>query len=275
MNNLFRKVIITIIMIIICGVVLFLSIIAWFNNKEVITKNIDINISSLDNISFSIDKDNYKDNLSIDDFKDIPNTLEGVSTDTKVSKEKDVSFYKISTYIDDNKEYIIADKDKDNYLLLDFYIKSDKDNILYLSNASNILIDNYDKSIRLLFISDNNTVLFEPNYDIHNERGIHKALVCYDKIISKGPLEEKLSYYGVSKKINKEDKILANKYNLDYYNYINNSKYFINNEDLEIMDIKKGINKMRVYLWIESEDIDYDEEMIFKGLQLNIIFNSK
>ena len=66
-----------------------------------------------------------------------------------------------------------------------------------------------------------------------------------------------------------------NEYNLDYYTLVSSGTSFVDNNDLKIMDISKGISKIDVYLWVESEDVDYDEELLFKGLELNLLLSTK
>ena len=274
MDRAFRKIIFTIIMIAICGGVFIFSTITWFQNTDISIQNVDISISSLESILFSTNQKEWKKVLSNEDFKTgIPSFLEGLSTSFELDEKEKIIFYKVSTNIEDDKDYYLSKKVKNpKVVYLSFSIQSDQDGMLTLHSSSDVLTSDFDKSIRVAFLENHQLKLvWEPHSDVHTEEGIHRALVYYDKIIGLGPGEEILSYRGVKKDITKKDKVLLTSRSNDYFSTISPK----NNENgLDCFAIKKGITDIEVYLWIESQDVDYDENFDFQRLQLSLQFSS-
>ena len=267
MDGVLKKIIFTIIMIFFSGGVFIFSIYTWFHPYKSEIHPIDFTISSNDSITFSSNGKDFKRVLTREDFLELPKSLEGVST----TFDGDISFYKSFSYFDGDKEYITSKKDNKSYLELSFSIQSDNDAMLYLSLLSPINIGNFDKSVRVGFIQGDSKIIWEPNSDIHSEEGVHKALVYYDKIVDLNNNKEVLEYRGIKKEISKKDKVLA---------YSKNSNYFstvkpLNQSTIECFSLKKGIQKVKIYLWIESQDVDYNENDLFEQLQFSFLFTTK
>ena len=139
MDRVLRKVFLTIIMIIVCGSLFIFSTFVWFHNNSIKSSNIDVTISSLDDITLSVDKKNWSNVLANDDFSNIPKKLEGLSTTGVIDDKKDMSFYKVSYYTVDNKDYYLVKKESSPKVLsLSFYLNSKEDGNLYLSSNSNV-----------------------------------------------------------------------------------------------------------------------------------------
>ena len=275
MDRVLRKVFLTIIMIIVCGSLFIFSTFVWFHNNSIKSSNIDVTISSLDDITLSVDKKNWSNVLANDDFSNIPKKLEGLSTTGVIDDKKDMSFYKVSYYTVDNKDYYLVKKESSPKVLsLSFYLNSKEDGNLYLSSNSNAIIENLDKSIRVGILEENDLkIIWEPFSDIHTEDGVHKALIYYDTITSVGPLEKKIKYRGVLKEIKKEDKVAINSKSESYFRYVNTKETVTNNKsDIECFKVSKGIHKLKVYLWIESQDVDYDDSYLFEQLNFSLQF---
>lgn len=276
MDVVLKKIYFTIIMIFLSGGVLIFSIFTWFHPFKNDISSIDFTISSFDDILFSTTTNDFKKMLTREDFNKIPSSLNGISTVFE-KKDGNITFYKTSNFIENDKEYIISKKDNKSYLELSFYIKSAKNQNLYLSPLSHINIEPFEKSIRVgFFKDDNNKLIWEPNSDIHTKEGVHKALAHYDKIVNEESNKNALEYRGIKSEISKKDKILSYSKDDRYFsNVFVKSTLSMNDSVLECFSLKKGMNKVKVYLWIESQDVDYDENDLFEQLQFSFIFTTK
>ncbi len=174
-----------------------------------------------------------------------------------------------------------------DFIAFDIFLKTATNKPLYLhensyvlpkENAESVGIEN---SARIAFIkegtvpletnigtaqsqktsNENNVYIWEPNYDIHTENGVNNALKTYGIDIPESNANI-LEYDGVTGTVASSLKIkladanatihpdLFKKVDVD----ISTKKEYQGNNYL--FDLEPGITKMRVYLWLEGQDVD-------------------
>lgn len=117
-----------------------------------------------------------------------------------------------------------------------------------------------------------NSYIWEPNADVHNKNAVNYAKDNFDMDIKKDA-EEPISYKGISNafsdKINIKD--INDSLNFtDVSHVITTSKQMKSNQAL--FDISSGITKIRIYLWLEGQDIDMLNKIEVNNLQYNLEF---
>lgn len=176
----------------------------------------------------------------------------------------------------------------------DLYI-TDKSNVTYngeystgIENAirlaiiieGNITADANIKNIQSLKTNDlNNVYIWEPNYNSHKNTGISHAKEIYDLTISNN-MENNIPYDGIKKEFDKAQNItfraasssnypnLFSKVNPKILTVTNNDKY------QKIFELQKGITKIRIYIWIEGQDVDCENGASVGDLSAIIQFST-
>ena len=116
--------------------------------------------------------------------------------------------------------------------------------------------------------------IWEPNYDTHTEYGISNARGVYGIDITNN--SNPVPYDGIKAPITSDKNILlgnANKVTAaDYFDNVTigykttttNAKY------LQIFSLSKGISKVRIYMWIEGQDIDCENNASNGKIKLDL-----
>ena len=120
--------------------------------------------------------------------------------------------------------------------------------------------------------------IWEPNYDTHTEYGIENAREVYQMNITSP--SEALNYDGVLNEIPKiagvtTNNASENKYPM-YFQRVNIDYYTKNNFDnnVQIFSINSGITKIKVYMWIEGQDVDCENNAAIGNVALNLGFST-
>lgn len=189
------------------------------------------------------------------------------------------------------------------YLAFDIFLKTSAASSLYLTEESGVTYNGeqsagIENSMRFAFVVEgnapidtstsalqlmrtstrSNVYIWEPNYNIHTEAAIANARDVYDmNITSPSGI---LSYDGVKAEIPKEAGVLittARKNNFPTYfdnvrvDYATRVGF---NENVQLFDLEAGITKIRVYVWIEGQDIDCENNAADGGMKLNLQFTT-
>ncbi len=221
----------------------------------------------------------------------LPERLEPVSTGGIVSSGL-LNMYYGSATGNTNGDYILSATKSDEsvgsdgkFMAFDLFFKVDNASGVYLTPESTISFlgtknPGVENSIRLGFLDEGTVAIgsalgtiqslrngttdslyiWEPNANAHSSTGISNALSVYG--ISIGSSNSPLSYSGVSSEIKTSANVLLKDANSSKYpNYFTNvdvdyttSSGFSSNE--KVFDFKAGITKMRIYIWIEGQDVD-------------------
>ena len=173
------------------------------------------------------------------------------------------------------------------YIAFDLFFKVDSDTDIYITNNSGVkTTDTTDTGIknasRIAFVTLGNTSagsavatiqalnegtnstvhIWEPNYDSHTAAGVANARDVYSTTTNEGTGNAILSYSGVKSEITTDDNVL-----LGNAKEANDSTKF---KDVSITyktkagfthyipasQLKSGITKVRIYMWVEGQDVD-------------------
>ena len=243
----------------------------------------------------------------------VPSTLEPVSTVGELDNGKVKMFYG-QAMSDINGNYILSsernietesfdEESTGKFIAFDMFLKTNRGGQLYLTPESNITYsgnESYgiENAVRVAFVEEgsstagadlntiqshltndnNNVYIWEPNYNTHSEHGIENALRVYG--IHTTNNGDKLLYDGISNDINSNLGItISNAKNSlypDYFKQVPVDYYTTSGfqENLPIFNLKDGITKYRVYMWIEGQDVDCENNAAVGNVALNLQFTS-
>ncbi len=252
-------------------------------------------------------RDNYPTSLN-----QIPKTLEPVSTVGEVSNGLINIFYgKVENNL--NGDYILTsqknveeegfdENSTGKFITFDLFFKTSESTRLYLTPESIITYGGdysvgIENAMRVAFVNEGNTFtgdssaniqsmmtndsddvyIWEPNYNKHTLSGVANAKNTYGLNIDEESLS--LSYDGVKSEISSSQGIKASnakesiyptlfeKVNISYYTKTDFS------ENIEVFSLNKGITKIRVYMWIEGQDVDCENDASVGNISLNLQFS--
>lgn len=243
----------------------------------------------------------------------IPKTLEPVSTVGELENGKLKMFYGVAEN-DLYGNYILSaersietesfdEESTGKFITFDLFLKTNKESQLYLTPASNVTYGGevsvgIENAVRIAFIeegnvsvntnveiiqslstnSGDNVYFWEPNYNTHTIHGIENALNVYGIVTSENG--ERILYDGISNPISSRLNIKAGnaKHSLypAYFSPVNIDYYTENNftTNKTIFSIKAGITKYRVYMWIEGQDVDCENNASVGNITLNLQFTT-
>ena len=252
--------------------------------------------------------DNYPNNIN-----QLPKVLEPVSTIGNVNNgllevfhgkvENDATYndrYNIEAVKTIEERSLFENSDK-KFLAFDVFLKTYANTKLYLTTDSGATYkDKYvgiENATRFAFVvegstqstdlntiqnlktnSNNNVYIWEPNYDSHTESGILNAKNVYNLDITNNYQE--LPYEGIKNEIPKNLKVAIDKANkANYPNYFDTVKvsYYTKTnftDNVEIFSVNQGITKLRIYMWLEGQDVDCENDASVGSISLNLQFST-
>ena len=117
------------------------------------------------------------------------------------------------------------------------------------------------------------TLLLEPNSDAHTATGAQNASRVYGKVgITEGRGNPQLAYKGIKQTIstgvplNSEE----NTYFADVTTTGIQANFFEGTGVTRALDLEKGITKVRMYMWIEGQDVDCENNASGANLKFDI-----
>ena len=233
----------------------------------------------------------------------LPDTLSGVSTAGAVSGGKMNMFYGYTAergkayYLKSQKETeinCVGDEQCSghHFIAFDmFLLTTNEANLVVTSNSSVVnrgeVDDGGQNAARVGFVvlgsvaenagasaqslmSGQNAVIWEPNYDVHTQMGVEAARNVYG-INTTTSGATRISYYGINQEItNMVDITQTN--SSPYFSLVNpqiaTTKNFI--DDQVLTSIPAGITKIRVYMWLEGQDVDLENNAADGQLTFNL-----
>ncbi len=188
------------------------------------------------------------------------------------------------------EERTTEESNNGDYIAFDVFIKTTAPKTVYLSSDSFVRPKEGDgvgieNSARIAFIkegsmsaetnittvqnlkttNDNNVYIWEPNYDVHTEHGVINARKTYG-IDTTTTNADIIQYDGVVGTVSNSAMVEVGEANAtNYPNLFSNVDVDIytksnNNENKELFDIDAGITKIRVYMWLEGQDVDSENK---------------
>lgn len=125
--------------------------------------------------------------------------------------------------------------------------------------------------------ADSEVVLWEPNYDVHTAAAVAHAKSVYGIDTSEADADQ-LTYYGVNQVIGKELNVPVAS-NETYFTQmtpdISTTAAGISADDYEdLITLQPGVTKVRIYLWVEGQDVDCENNASGSAVTYNLQFSS-
>ncbi len=186
------------------------------------------------------------------------------------------------------------------FIAFDLFFKVSNETPMYLTGNSKIKYLNEDgkgiaNAVRIAFVNEGTvptgtplddiqrlrggtaakTYIWEPNYDVHSTSAVANARDVYG-ITTTTTGGSLIRYDGVINEISKNDNITLRDANsithpslfkavtVDY----STVKDFTNN--VEVFTLPSGITKIRIYMWIEGQDVDCENNASYDDVEFNI-----
>ena len=202
-----------------------------------------------------------------------------------------------------SKETDVDSIEEGNYITFDLFLKTPSPSTIYLTDASGVTYvgeksHGIENAIRYAFIDEgttelgsslttiqglknatNNSVfIWEPNYDVHTTYGVSNAKNTYG-ITTTTENANALSYDGIKNEIKLVDRVyiqnalktkhptLFDTVNVDLYTKTSFEDY------KSIMDLQAGITKIRVYIWLEGQDVDCENNAAAGNIEFKFQFS--
>ena len=243
----------------------------------------------------------------------IPTILEPVSTTGNVAKGKMDMFYGVVTAAaaaDDAAGIKLGDftltasKETDTqgttgkYIVFDAFLKVDKNQPLALTENSDVkadpakgddrglknaarvafvpstkvAADGADKATIQGLVPDGKACIWEPNDDVHTAAAVSAASSIYGQTTSKTGAAP-LPYYGVKAEI-KKPVPLNSTAEASFAKVTPSIQTTESNKDTkEVFGLKKGITKVRIYMWVDGQDVDCENNASGSDITYDVQFS--
>lgn len=262
----------------VCSVVALTSVsYAWFTiGNSGTLDSIDVNVSAADGMQISVDAYDWKSHLTLEDLNKagtIPtNEIMPVSTNGAINNGA-LTMYKGS--LDKDGTTVLADSNSSgNYVMLDLYIKVDNNKTLKLAKDSDVKNKKIGEKAsevhyasRVAFIDlgskadagtaleqlngtgvTGNAFIWEPNADVHTAQAVYQ---------SKGTLEATNSIVANYQGIKGIKENTTNEADFSTVTpSLQTNKGVGVESDAALFQLEAGVNKIRIYIWLEGQDAD-------------------
>lgn len=185
------------------------------------------------------------------------------------------------------------------YIAFDIFLRIDQPSQVYLTTASNVTYKQgaTDKGLqnaaRVAFIDEGNasietepttiqalkngtsSIIWEPNYDVHTAAGVLNAKEIYglDTTTTGGT---QLSYDGIKAAFDIDQGVTLKTASADDFGdyfqavtpTISTTKDFDAQQSL--LNLKAGITKVRIYMWVEGQDVDCENNASGTDISFNV-----
>ena len=185
-----------------------------------------------------------------------------------------------------------------DFVAFDLFFQSSQAQTVYLTSESNVVASGTDKGIqnsaRVAFIKEGSVAygatpaqaqvlkgeiskfFWEPNYDVHTASGVANASNVYG--ISVGQTGgSQLAYLGVKAPIAKANAIELDSDDSNFFGAISPTGSLASGipttSYLNAFDVAEGITKIRIYMWIEGQDVDCEDHASGSALSYNLQFS--
>lgn len=185
------------------------------------------------------------------------------------------------------------------YIAFDIFLRVDQASQVYLTTASNVTYKQgaTDKGLqnaaRVAFIDEGNasietepttiqalkngisSIIWEPNYDVHTAAGVLNAKEIYG-ITTTTTGGTQLSYDGIKAAIDIGKGVTlktANKTSFaDLFETVTPTISTVKDFDAQqsLLNLKAGITKVRIYMWVEGQDVDCENNASGTDISFNV-----
>ena len=115
------------------------------------------------------------------------------------------------------------------------------------------------------------SIIWEPNYDLHTRSGVKNAQQIYG-ITTTEVGGARIPYRGVNQEITGMGVRIDQTQNSPYFSPVTPKIATVQGftTDQSLTTIPRGITKMRIYLWLEGQDVDLENNAAMGKLQFNL-----
>lgn len=206
--------------------------------------------------------------------------------------------------LEDGTGYSLAsDKEVDTrgaegrYIAFDIFLRVDQTTPVYLTTASNIITKEgaADKGLqnaaRVAFIDEGNvadvgdstgaqalkggttSIIWEPNYDVHTAAGVANAKEIYGLDTTTTGASQ-LSYQGIKAEFADSEGVTLKNTNTfsQYFQTVTPTISTVKDFDTQqtLLNLKAGITKVRIYMWVEGQDVDCENNASGTDISFNV-----
>ena len=271
---------------------LAISSYSFFYNEN---KSVNVNVGVSNGIQISVDAKTWKTSINNSDiinnaYKGNKNQLPGELSAVSSAGEVDIStgfmkMFKSLLYVDGNSSNgyrIEAERSYEeegnngDFVAFDIFVLSNEDGAVYLSNNSDVIAKENtcaSDAVRVAFLyqgvsDDSDEVIGLKGASSYNEESQDTNIIWEPNNIKES------SYYAVNQDIN-ENANVDYKSNGEEFTLITPSiqtpeSNSVNGSSKTLFNLKKGINKIRIYAWIEGQDSDCYNNITASDIMYNI-----
>lgn len=193
------------------------------------------------------------------------------------------------------------------FIAFDIFLKNENDETLYLTNESKVTFRNSDTGIknatRIAFVvlghtttsdtaaniralnagTSSDVIIWEPNYDVHTDNGVANAVSPYGiNTLNVGSGNAWVPYSGVKAAVPSSANIKREQatqtLNSTYFQDVDPTiKTVENYTDYQTLladgGLEAGITKIRVYMWVEGQDVDCENNASGGEIRFDLQFS--
>lgn len=189
-------------------------------------------------------------------------------------------------------------KDKGDFVVFDLFFQSSTRQNVYLTSNSKVLATGTDKGIqnaaRVAFIDEGYVafgapatdaqalkgatlkMIWEPNSDVHTASGAQNANDVYHTPVNQTGAD-KLAYNGVKAPIAKAADIPLDSNNSQYFSAVTTvgsvAAGIPTDAYINAFEVQEGVTKIRIYMWIEGQDVDCEDHASGSSLSYDLQFS--
>jgi len=202
------------------------------------------------------------------------------------------------------KNYLVTERSTESrgtegdFVVFDLFFQSSEAQTVYLTSESSVVASGTDKGIqnaaRVAFIKEGSVeygstaeqaqaikgeeskLIWEPNYDVHTASGVANALNVYGITVGQTGGSQ-LTYRGVKGAIAKDNHVELNQSPDAYFDDISPEGSVVagipSTSYINAFTVAEGITKVRIYMWIEGQDVDCEDHASGSALTYNLQFS--
>lgn len=187
-----------------------------------------------------------------------------------------------------------------DFVAFDLFILAPEATTIYLTTSSDVMADmdaNLKNATRVAFLyqgsvtngatsaaialksaadhslNENNNIIWEPNSNTHTSEGISQANDYGETSFDKDTVVS--SYYGIKAAIARESSVDYQSNSNDYFDEVTPdiqtpAGNYVNGENKTLFNLSAGINKIRIYGWVEGQDYDCEKNTTGSNITYNI-----
>lgn len=189
-----------------------------------------------------------------------------------------------------------------DFIAFDLFFQVTEDTPVYLTSASNVIAVDASKGIenaaRVAFVEQGNAaagtavgtvqglksdgttpaIIWEPNTDVHKPAAVVAALSTYGITTSEAGAA-RINYNGVKAPIPEGESIPLNSTDEKYFSAVTPKLTSVaagipNDAYLQLFTLKAGTTKVRIYMWVEGQDVDCEDNASGGAVAYNLQFST-